>query len=88
MQNKYNIRDSKGKFVKISAPKTCKGNCNCGVKIVSGRLYNWKGITVRAFGTVGGKRFVAAHKTLTGLVDESELKPITKEAVEAYLAKA
>ena len=86
-KSKYNIRDAKGKFVKLVSTKVCKCGGNCP-KIVAGRLYDFKGVTVRAFGTVGNKRFVAAHKVLTGLVDESELKPTTKQAVENYLARA
>lgn len=87
--SKYNIRDKKGKFVKLVALNTaCKcGSGKCG-SVVAGRLYDWKGVTVRAFGLVGGKRYVAAHKTLTGLVNDAELKPTTKQAVEAYLSKA
>lgn len=86
--SKYNIRDNKGKFVKVSFVKACacKGACN-GSKIVAGRLYDWKGVTVRAFGKVGEKRVVAIHKTLTGLVNDRELSTVSKQAVESYLAK-
>ena len=90
---KYSIRDSQGKFVKLalSTPKhSCKcrnGNC-CGAKIVAGRLYSWRGITVRAFGKVGFERLVAAHKGLMGCVAEADLKPISQEEVQKYLAQA
>jgi hypothetical protein len=58
--------------------------------IISGRLYNWKGITVRAFGLgpVGKYRLVVAHKILSGLVEDTDLKPITKQEVDAYLNHA
>ena len=90
MQKKYNIRDKKGQFVKLVSPShSCAcGKKKCGTNIVSGRLYDWKGVTVRAFGNVNGKRFISAHKSLTGLVEDVELKPITKQAVETYLAQA
>lgn len=93
MSSKYNQRDKFGKFVKVTAAqKGClcgKGKCQtAGTKIVAGRLYDWKGVTVRAFGQVAGERLVMAHKTLAGLVQDSALKPISKEQVAAYLAKA
>lgn len=55
--------------------------------IVSGRLYKWQGIPVRAFGMVNGKRYVAAHKVLTGLVTDAELEKMTRDEVNAYLGK-
>lgn len=94
MSAKYNIRSKEnGRFIKLSSAKEgCKcGKSNCSnssPKIVAGRLYEWKGVTVRAFGQVGNERLVMAHKTLAGLVPDSELKPITKDAVEKYLSKA
>jgi hypothetical protein len=88
---KYNYRDKTGKFAKLTSAK--EGSCLCGknqcgtTTIVAGRLYNWKGVTVRAFGQVGNQRLVMAHKTLSGLVADSELRAISKEEVTAYLAK-
>jgi hypothetical protein len=69
---KYNIRDKNGQFTH-------------NTPIISGRLYSFAGVTVRAFGKANGKRLVVYHKVLSGFVNDEDLKPITKEQVEAYL---
>ncbi len=92
--SKYSVRSKQtGKFIKLNAQTgncKCNGSCrsNASPKVVAGRLYDWKGTTVRAFGQVGNERLVMAHKTLAGLVKDCDLKPISKEAVEAYLKEA
>jgi len=72
----------------MKTSKTCKCEKKVSPKIVSGRLYNLGGITVRAFGMANGKRLVVLHKTLSGFVNDCDLKPITKKAVAQYLEKA
>lgn len=57
-------------------------------KIVAGRLYAFKGITVRALALLNGKRLISAHKALVGTVDDSELTLITPKTVEGYLKNA
>lgn len=55
--------------------------------IVSGRLYGWQGLIVRAGQiTPSGLRFVTAHKRLTGYVDDSELYRVSSSEVQNYLA--
>ena len=71
---RHNIRDKSGQFTNNTT-------------IVSGRLYAFDGITVRAFGKANGKRLVVFHKTLSGFVNDGDLKPISKEQVEAYLCQ-
>ena len=96
--SKYNQRNELGRFFK---PRKLENSCQCGknicsenktnniVKIVSGRLYEWKGNVVRAFGSIGKTgRMVCIHKTLFGVVKESQLKNISKEKVLAYLEEA
>lgn len=58
-------------------------------KIVNGRLYEYRGAVVRAKRLCNnGLRFISFHKTLNGFVADSDLKPITKSKVKAYLEKA
>ena len=100
---KYSFRDSSGKFAKYnrlvrligknkntiySFCKCGKNACNNVLKIVSGRLYNWRGTIVRAFGKVGDKRLIMVHKSLSGLVNDNELTLASKEAVSLYLKES
>lgn len=56
--------------------------------VVSGRLYDFKGSVVRAGQKIGTKRLVSLHKTLVGLVNDSELKKVDPSTVSNYLANA
>lgn len=59
------------------------------ISIVNGRLYNWKGIPVRAIKQFSnGKRLVSCHKVLFGLVSDSELGILDTQEVEEYLKNA
>lgn len=76
----YNYRSANGRFAVRPKAKTRR--------IVAGRLYSLFGTTVRAHGTLNGKRLVTAHKVLSGVVPDSALQPITKDVVNSYLARA
>jgi hypothetical protein len=85
---KYNFRDSKGKFTKQSN-KVSKYVKPLFPSIVAGRLYGYRGTTVRAGQECSnGKRHVSFHKQLHGFVDESELEFIGKDQVDNYLQRA
>ena len=77
MNNYHNFRNSKGQF----APR---------LNIVAGRLYNFKGATVRALqkDIKAGSRLVSFHKTLFGFVKDRELTRIDSRKVKNYLAAA
>jgi hypothetical protein len=76
MSNKYNYRDKSGKFAKSVS----------NTKIVAGRLYSWKGITVRAISAANKENaIVSVHKALIGTVPKSELQLLSKDQVLAYL---
>lgn len=57
-------------------------------RVVPGRLYDFKGSVVRAGQKIGAKRLVSLHKTLVGLVNDSELKKVDPSTVSDYLANA
>jgi hypothetical protein len=57
-------------------------------KVVSGRLYDFKGSVVRAGQRVGNMRLVTLHKTLLGFVKDSELKKVPVCKVSKYLANS
>lgn len=83
---KYNFRDSSGRFAKQNFHRTL-------LQIVPGRLYGYKGGTVRAHYLFGKnsaepKWLVSFHKTLFGLVKPSELMWIDAEQVMEYLDHA
>lgn len=55
-------------------------------KIVSGRLYGYRGTIVRAGHLcANGKRHVSFHKQLHGFVQDNELNWIPKQQVDKYL---
>jgi len=54
-------------------------------KVVSGRLYEFKGSVVRAGKMIEGKRLVTLHKTLFGFVKDGQLKKVNNFLVETYL---
>jgi hypothetical protein len=60
------------------------------MKIVSGRLYNYKGATVRALkrDEKAGVRLVSFHEALFGFVQDSELQKIDTRKVNDYLVEA
>jgi hypothetical protein len=68
---------------KMSKTSCCGGNCGC--KIVSGRLYMWKNVVVRAFTLIKNKRFIAVHGALNGFVPDNELSLASKDKVQEYL---
>lgn len=56
-------------------------------KIVSGRLYSYRGEIVRAGKLCQNNyRHISIHKTLHGFVKDSDLRKIDKSLVEEYLA--
>jgi hypothetical protein len=88
----HSYRNSKGQFAtrprSTNRAARAKQNEN---EIVPGRLYAYKDITVRAIGKTldsNFRRLVSFHKTLFGLVKDSELKKIGGTKVEKYLKNA
>ena len=75
--NYHNFRNSKGQFT----PR---------LNIVAGRLYNFRGATVRALqkDTKAGARLISFHKTLFGFVKDSDLTLVNSRKVKNYLAAA
>lgn len=89
--NYYNYRNSLGQFTRrVARAKDGKFASPKRIKIVAGRLYDFRGATVRALktGAVTGKRLVSFHKTLMGYVKDSDLKVISPRKVKKYLANA
>lgn len=89
MTRYYNHRNSRGQFTRRVA-RTSDGRFATPFQIVAGRLYNYRGATVRALkkDTVTGARLVSFHKTLFGFVRDTELEKINRRKVENYLAVA
>lgn len=85
----HNYRNSLGRFTRRLA-RAKDGTFAPTRKIVPGRLYNWRGATVRALkkDTQTGARLVSFHKTLFGFVKDTELQKINRRKVENYLAAA
>lgn len=83
---KYNVRNSIGRFTRRIARRKDGRFTN---RIVAGRLYDFRGATVRAMArdAASGTRMVAFHKLLVGFVPEQELKVIPKAKVEKYLSQ-
>ena len=66
--------------------KCCGGSkCKATSRIIPGRIYSWNGVILRAHGTANGKRFCSIHKTLSGLIADSDLVEANKSEVENYL---
>lgn len=89
MQKYYNIRNSKGQFTRPVA-RAYDGKFTSPFEIVPGRLYNFKGATVRALkkDIKTDARLVSFHKTLFGFVSDADLKKIPFRKVKNYLAEA
>jgi|APCry1669193128_1035447.scaffolds.fasta_scaffold49433_1 hypothetical protein len=89
MNKFHNVRNSNGQFTRRVA-RTKDGKFTSPMKIVSGRLYNYKGATVRALkrDEKAGVRLVSFHKALFGFVQDSELQKIDTRKVNDYLAAA
>jgi hypothetical protein len=87
--NYYNHRNSLGKFTR-KFTRAPDGKFTSPFKVVSGRLYGFRGLTVRALqkDTQSGKRLISAHRTLFGFCNDTELQKINKRKVENYLAAA
>lgn len=87
MNKFYNYRNSQGKFTRRVARAKDGKFTN---KIVNGRLYSFKGATVRALkkDAESGTRLVSFHKTLLGYVKDSELQKIDSRKVKTYLEQA
>ena len=87
--NYYNYRNSLGRFTR-QITRATDGKFSSPNKVVAGRLYDFRGATVRALqkDSVTGLRIVTFHKALIGAVKDSELKKIGTRTVEKYLAKA
>ena len=86
----HNIRNSKGQFTrKLKVARAKDGKFSSIYNIVAGRLYDYKGAVVRA-GRKSSKNYrrISFHKTLTGIVQDCELKKVNKSAVREYLAHA
>lgn len=89
MSKYYNHRNSKGQFTR-RVSRAEDGRFAKAVPIVAGRLYGFRGATVRASRDVdsAGSRWVTFHKTLGGWVKENELIKINTRQVNNYLDKA
>lgn len=89
MTRYYNHRNSRGQFTRRVA-RAKNGKFTSPFQIVAGRLYDYRGATVRALkkDTVTGARLVSFHKTLFGFVKDAELDKINRRKVETYLASA
>lgn len=89
-QNYHNVRNSKGQFTRrLAVARAADGKFVSPINIVAGRLYSFKGATVRALKKdVSGARLVSFHKTLFGFVNDNELEKIPTGKVQKYLAAA
>jgi len=91
MNNYHNVRNSKGQFTRqLAVSRAPDGKFATPFKIVAGRLYSYRGATVRALqrDTKANARLISFHKTLFGFVKDNELKKIPASKVEKYLAAA
>jgi hypothetical protein len=87
MSKFYNIRNSFGQFTR-KVNRATDGKFSSPDNIVAGRLYSFKGSTVRALKKdTKGARLVSFHKTLFGFVQDSDLQKINKRKVNNYLAE-
>ena len=81
----FNNRNSRGQFTR-RVSRGENGQFAPALKVVSGRLYDYRGATVRALHkSETGRRMVSFHKTLFGFVKDSELKRASTRKVEKYL---
>lgn len=91
MNNYHNVRNSQGQFTRrIAASRAANGRFTSPFNIVAGRLYNFRGATVRALqkDVKTGNRLVSFHKALFGFVSDRELQKIDRRKVNNYLAAA
>jgi hypothetical protein len=89
--NYHNTRNSKGQFSRRPAvTRTADGQFTSPFNVVAGRLYNFRGATVRALqkDTKTGNRLVSFHKALFGFVNDRELERVDRRKVKNYLAAA
>ena len=88
--NYHNLRNSKGQFTRrLVAKRASNGKFISPFNIVSGRLYNFKGTTVRALQkNTKGERLVSFHKSLFGFVKDAQLEKVNSRVVKKYLAAA
>lgn len=89
MTRYHNYRNSRGQFTR-KVTRAPDGKFTTPLQIVAGRLYNYRGATVRALkrDTLTGAQLVSFHKTLFGFVRDTELEKINRRKVENYLAAA
>lgn len=80
---KLNRSKLTGRFISNAHAKRLRTLRN--KKVVNGRLYDFKGITVRAGRKVNQMRLVTVHKRLAGYVHDNELARITPKTVDGYL---
>jgi hypothetical protein len=87
--NYYNYRNSEGRFTR-QIPRAQDGKFASPTTVVAGRLYDFRGATVRALqkNNSTGTRLVSFHKTLFGYVKDADLQKIGKGKVKNYLAVA
>jgi hypothetical protein len=87
--NYYNHRNSLGRFTR-RVRRADDGRFAPTTQVVAGRLYDYRGATVRALkrDSDTGTRLVSFHKTLFGFVKDKELKRIPASRVKNYLSKA
>lgn len=83
----HNYRNSFGQFTR-RVTRTSDGKFASNV--IAGRLYDFKGATVRALkkDDETGLRLVSFHKTLLGYVKDSQLTKVDGRKVQKYLQKA
>lgn len=89
MNRFYNHRNTSGQFTR-KVTRTKDGKFASPNKIVAGRLYDFRGATVRALqkDAFTKARLVSFHKTLFGFVSDRDLQKINKRRVNNYLAAA
>ena len=89
MNQFHNVRNSEGKFTR-RVNRASDGKFAPALKIVPGRLYEFKGAVVRALqkDSEVGLRLVSMHKALFGYVPDSQLQKINRRKVQTYLAGA
>ena len=87
--NKYLIRSKNtGRFISRTQAKRLQTMSAQPREVVSGRLYNFMGATVRAGRKVNQMRLVTFHKRLVGYARDNELSLITPKKVVGYLENA
>ena len=87
MQKLYNFRNSQGQFTRRVARAK---NGRFASNIVTGRLYDFRGATVRALkkDDKTGTRLISFHKTLFGYVKDRDLNKVNSRKVKNYLQNA